>query len=156
MLPAESPLAANQSLQCELCKILSLWFDETHLSQEGPHTWYYVTLCFGVAHNSKNKLMAALFLKIDEKTLSSLCLKKVWNKTEIVHDMFKTGRGSADFISHIWKKHRMCLFPQMFLLLPGPFTSTLGHQKKNQKVWHLALTPPLSLSVTKNHFNFYS
>ena len=34
--------------------------------------------------------------------ISSLCLKKVWNKTEILlHDVSKTGRGSPDFISHI-------------------------------------------------------
>ena len=33
---------------------------------------------------------------------SSLCPKKVWNKTEILqHDVFKTRRGSSDFIFHI-------------------------------------------------------
>ena len=34
---------------------------------------------------------------------SSLCPKKVWNKTEILqHDVFKTRRGSSDFIFHIY------------------------------------------------------
>ena len=64
--------------------------------------------------------------------MSSLWPKKVWNKTEVLqHDISKTGRGSPDFISHIY----ILLFPPADFIIKNKTTTFIQDSKHQNQNW---------------------